>query len=180
MREVVRVVTTRNYESLSSSAQWRLHMALATTLGSTRTSAARKQIAAALEDSQRRSRESIVAVFSYLSDAIGFRMRDPDWSASHMQLAGGLLVQSMALRNLQVQAALGTEAGTDPVAGTGAAPGDADAMANAALVDTLLNAELPGPGLNGKPAMWTLTAFAYLGIIEAFSELDPDFVPPAD
>jgi hypothetical protein len=137
-------------------------MALATTLGSTRTDAARRQIAAVLEDSQRRSRESIVAVFGYLSDALGFRMRDPAWTASHMQLAGGLFVQATALRNLQVRAAL--DAGS----------------ADAATVDALLNAELPGPGLNGKPAMWTLTAFAYLGIIEAFTELDPDFVPPSD
>jgi AcrR family transcriptional regulator len=182
MREMVRVVAMRNYESLSEFAQWRLHMALATTLGSTRTGAARKQIAAALEDSQRRSRESMVAMFSYLSDALGFRMRDPAWSASHMQLAGGLLVQSMALRNLQVQAALGTDtAGTDPpgndTAGNDTAGND---TADAKLVDTLLNSPLPGPGLNGSPAMWTLTAFAYLGIVEAFIELDPDFVPPAD
>jgi hypothetical protein len=104
----------------------------------------------------------MVAMFSYLSDALGFRMRDPAWSASHMQLAGGLLVQATALRNLQATAALGADS------------------ADAAVADALLNAELPGPGLNGEPAMWTLTAFAYLGIVEAFIELDPDFVLPAD
>ena len=162
IREVLRVTTTGNYHTLSESAPWRLHMALVATLGSTRTGEARKQIAAALEDSQRRSRDSLVTVFDILAKVIGLRLRDPAWSASHLQLAGGLLVQSMALRNLQVQAALDNES------------------ADATLVDTLLNTPLPGPGLNGEPAMWTLAAFAYLGLFEAFVELDPDFVPPEE
>jgi AcrR family transcriptional regulator len=162
IREVLRVTTKGNYQTLSESAPWRLHMALVATLGSTRTGEARKQIAAALEDSQRRSRDSLVTVFDILAKVLGLRLRDPAWSASHMQLAGGLLVQSMALRNLQVQAALDHES------------------ADATLVNTLLNTPLPGPGLNGEPALWTLAAFAYLGLFEAFVELDPDFVPPAE
>jgi AcrR family transcriptional regulator len=159
MREVVRITTTRNYEALTESAPWRLHMALVATLGSTRTGEARKQIAAALEQAQLRSRESMVAMFGYAADEIGLRLRDPAWSASHLQLAGGLLVQSLALRNLQVQAA--------------------DGAPEAAAVNALLNAPLPGPGLNGEPTEWTLIAFAYLGLFEAFVELDPDFTPPA-
>jgi hypothetical protein len=46
------------------------------------------------------------------------------------------------------------------------------------MVDGLLNAPVPGPGLDGKPAEWTLAAFAYLGVLYSFLELDPDFVPP--
>ncbi len=160
IREVLRVTTTGNYRTLSESPPWRLHMALVATLGSTRTGEARKQIAAALEDSQRRSRDSLVTVFDILAKVIGLRLRDPAWSASHLQLAGGLLVQSMALRNLQAQAALDNES------------------ADATIVNTLLNTPLPGPGLNGEPAQWTLAAFAYVGRFEAFVELDPDFVPP--
>jgi len=178
MREVIRLATTGNYETLSESLPWRLHMALVATLGSTRTGEARSKIAAALEDSQRRSRESIVTVFDHLAKALGLRLRDPAWSASHMQLAGGLLVQSMALRNLQVRAALGTDSDSTDPDSTGTSTADAGSTADAELVDTLLNTPLPGPGLNGKPAMWTLAAFAYLGIFEAFIELDPDFVPP--
>ena len=169
IREVLRVTTTGNYRTLSESPPWRLHMALAATLGSTRSGEARKQIAAALEDSQRRSRDALVTVFDVLAKVLGLRLRDPAWSASHLQLAGGLLVQSLALRNVAVQAALSTDpAGTD-AAGT-----------DAALVDSLLNAPLPGPGLNGEPAMWTLVSFAYAGLFDAFVELDPDFVPPGN
>jgi hypothetical protein len=158
LREVVRLTAARNYQALTESAPWRLHMALIATLGSTRSGEARKEIAAALEEAQLRSRESMVALFGYLMAELGLRLRDPAWTAEHLQLAGGLLVQSLALRNLQVQAA--------------------DGALEAAAVDALLNAPLPGPGLNGQPADWTLVSYAYLGMVEGFVELDPDFTPP--
>jgi len=159
LREVVRVTTVRNYQALSESAPWRLHMALVATLGSTRSGEARKQIAAALEEAQLKSRESMVELFGYLITAIGLRLRDPAWTADHLQLTGGLLVQALALRNLQVRAA--------------------DGASEAAAVDALLNAPIPGPGLNGQPAEWTLVGFTYLGLVEGFVELDPGFSPPA-
>src|SRR6202046_760730 len=158
LREVVRVTATRNYQALSESSPWRLHMALIATLGSTRSGEARQQIAAALEEAQLRSRESMVALFGYLMAEIGLRLRDPAWTADHLQLTGGLLVQALALRNLQVRAA--------------------DGAHEAAAVDALLNAPLPGPGLNGESADWTLVGYAYLGLVEGFVELDPDFTPP--
>jgi len=159
--EVVRLTVAQNYSALTDSSLWRLHMALSATLGSTRSGDARQKIAAALEEAQRVSRESLVAVFGFLAGELGLRMRDPAATSEHMQLAGGLLVQSVALRNVQVRAAAG-----------------ADDCGEAAKVDALLNAPLPGPGLNGQPAEWTLAAFAYMGVVDAFVELDPDFTPP--
>ncbi|MFZ2045039.1 MAG: hypothetical protein WAV12_13690 [Trebonia sp.] len=159
--EIVRLTVAQNYAALTESGTWRLHMALSATLGSTRSGEARQKIAAALEQSQRVSRDSLVAVFGFLAAELGLRMRHPDATIEHMQLAGGLLVQSVALRNVQVRAAAG-----------------GDDSGEAALVDTLLNAPLPGPGLHGRPAEWTLAAFAYMGVVDAFIELDPDFTPP--
>jgi hypothetical protein len=159
--EIVRLTVAQNYSALTESGTWRLHMALSATLGSTRSGEARQKIAAALEESQRVSRDSLVAVFGFLAGELGLRMRDPAATIEHMQLAGGLLVQSVALRNVQVRAAA-----------------DGDDSGEAALVDTLLNAPLPGPGLHGEPAEWTLAAFAYMGVVDAFIELDPDFTPP--
>ena len=159
--EIVRLTVAQNYAALTESGTWRLHMALSATLGSTRSGEARQKIAAALEESQRVSRDSLVAVFGFLAAELGLRMRDPAATIEHMQLAGGLLVQSVALRNVQVRAAA-----------------DGDDSGEAALVDTLLNAPLPGPGLHGQPAEWTLAAFAYMGVVDAFIELDPDFTPP--
>jgi hypothetical protein len=189
--EVVRLTCVLNYEVLSGSATWRLHMALIATLGSTRSGDARRRIAEALEDSQRRSRESIVAVLSHLSQVLGLRLRNPAYTLEHVQLAGGLLIQAMALRNVQVQTALADpDDGSDP-AGTGAAgsdhtradqPGAATGRVSppeVAFVNNLLNGPVPGPGLNGEPIPWTLTALAYLGIVDTFMELDPDFVSPS-
>ena len=159
--EIVRLTVAQNYAALTESGTWRLHMALSATLGSTRSGEARQKIAAALEQSQRVSRDSLVAVFGFLAGELGLRMRHPAATIEHMQLAGGLLVQSVALRNVQVRAAAGD-----------------DDSGEAALVDTLLNVPLPGPGLHGRPAEWTLAAYAYMGVVDAFIELDPDFTPP--
>jgi hypothetical protein len=207
--EVVRITCARNYE-LTGSPQWRLYMALVATLGSTRSGPARRRIAAALEDSQTRSRESIVAVLRHLSAVIGLRLRNPAYTLDHVQLSGGLLIQALALRNVQVQAAVADPgaAGTDPGAagtdvgaagtdragpveagpvephpdkagaGTSAAGADGDPIADAAFVNGLLNEPIPGPGLSGEPAQWTLAALAFLGVVDTFMELDPDFVPP--
>jgi len=169
--EVVRVTIAYNYQELSSSAPWRLHMALLATLGSTRSDAASRRIAAALEDSQRRSRESIVTILRQLSTVLGLRLRDPAYTLDHVQLSGGLLVQAVALRNVQVQVVL-------------AEPKDetteqaADDRREPRYVNDLLNAPIPGPLFNGQPTEWTLVTYAYLGLIDAFLEPDPDFTPP--
>ena len=185
MCEVVRLSVARNYAALTESLPWRLQMALMATLGSTRSGTARRHIAAALEDSQRRSRESLVAVLGQLTQVLGLRLRDPAYTLDHVQLAGGLLVQSLALRNVQVQAARGTADGADSAGpgGDGTGPdglggADLDTASDTELVNGLLNAQVPGPGLDGKPADWTLAALAYLGVVDSFLELDPDFVPP--
>jgi hypothetical protein len=180
LREVVRITAQRNYESLTTSATWRLHVALVVTLGSTRSGAARKRIAAALEESQRVNRETMVAVLGYIMGRLGMRLRDPAFSADHVQLAGGLLIQGLAMRNVQVRTATGEPGapGGDGGDGDESSPPSAGAMAAAAHVDELLNAPLPGPGLDGRPAPWSLVGLAYLGVIETFIEPDPEFVPP--
>jgi hypothetical protein len=194
LREVVRLTADSGYEALTASVPWRLHMALVVTLGSTRSGAARKRIAAALEDAQRRSRESMVAVLDYLMGRLGLRLRDPAYTLDHVQLAGGLLIQSLALRNVQVRTA--TEDVADPAQSSGPGPAggpgpehaggpgpvdpavDPGALTAAARVNGLLNEPLPGPGLDGGPAAWSLAGLAYLGVIERLIEPDPDFVPP--
>lgn len=156
--ECTRLAAARNYEAFSESEPWRLHMALLATLGSTRTGEARRRIATALEEGQARSRDSLVQLYAYMKEALGIRERDPARTIEHMVLAGGIMVQSFALRNIEVQAAAGA--------------------ADAHTVNKLLNAEIPGPGLDGEPAPWTLAAFSYLALLEAFLEPDPDWTPP--
>lgn len=180
MCEVVRLAAARNYQALTESMPWRLHMALAATLGSTRSGEARRRIAAALEDAQLRSRESIVAMLSHVAGTLGLRLRDPAYTLDHVQLAGGLLVQALALRNVQVQTSIGHVSRTAAPAGA-PGTGDPDAVPPSVpgVIDGLLNAPIPGPGLHGQQAEWTLVTYSYLGIVDAFMELDPDFTPPA-
>jgi AcrR family transcriptional regulator len=178
--EIVRITTERNYRMLSQSPHWRLHIALVATLGSTSgaggdgagDSAARRRVASALEEAQSCSREAMVAMLGIIMDELGLRLRDPSWTVEHLQLAGGLFVQGLALRNVQVQAAL--EDGGDASARSAADPAG---ISSAAHVQALLNAPVPGPGLDGGTAQWTVVAFAYLALIDAWTELDPDFVP---
>jgi AcrR family transcriptional regulator len=158
LAEATRLGATRNYQAFSESPTWRLHMALVATLGSTRSGQAREKIAAALEESQLRSRKSLVEMFLGLKTALGLREREPGRTIEHLVLAGGIMIQGFALRNLQVIAEDG-----DP---------------EAAVVDDLLNRPVPGPGLNGTTAPWSLTAISYLALIDGFLELDPDWAPP--
>jgi AcrR family transcriptional regulator len=183
--EIVRLTTDHNYAVLTESAPWRLRMALVATLGSTRSGEARRRVAAALEDAQQCSRESLVAALGYLCATLGFRLRDPAYTLDHVQLAGGLLVQSLALRNVQVQAAVAPSAdGPDSLVSTGSSDGTGTpsdthaAPAAPEVANRLLNEPVPGPGLTG-PVGWSLAARAYLGLVDAFLELDPDFTPPA-
>jgi hypothetical protein len=138
----------------------------------------------------------MVALLGYAAGALGLRLRDPAYTLDHVQLAGGLLIQSMALRNVQVQAAIGvpdepahaadqadTDTGTTagPAGDAAGARDDHEAAAPAApgVVNSLLNGLIPGPGPYGEPVEWTLAGLSYLGVIDAFMELDPDFTPPA-
>jgi hypothetical protein len=177
--EVVRITVSHNYATLTDSTHWRLHMALASTLGSTRSGNARWRIAAALEDSQRRSRESIVAVLQHLATGLGVRLRDPAYTLEHVQLAGGLLVQSLALRNVQVKTALSQLDDGDGDGDSADDAAEAADLSEPSFVNGLLNDPVPGPGLHGEPATWTMVSLAYLGLVDAFMELDPDFVPPS-
>lgn len=157
--EAIRLGAARNYLAFSESITWRFHMALLATLGSSRTGEARAKIAAALEDGQATARNALVGLHELIMTTLGLRERDPGRTVEHIVLAGGIMVQGFALRNIQAHAA----------------PGDTDAD----QLDRLLNTPIPGPGLDGTPAPWTLVAFCYLGLMDAFLELDPDFVPPA-
>lgn len=156
--EATRLAAGRNYEAFSESLTWRLHMALAATLGSTRADETRQKIAAAMEEWQARSRQAQCVMYEYLKDALGLRERDPARTVEHMVLAGGIMIQSFALRNIQSAAA-----GGDP---------------SAAEVGELLNRPVPGPGLDGRPAAWSLAAYCYLAVLDAFLEPDPDWSPP--
>jgi hypothetical protein len=113
-------------------------------------------------------------LLGYIMERLGLRLRDPAYTLDHVQMAGGLLIMALAMRNVQVQTAIGEPGGQ----GAGTSHGDTGTMAVAAHVNEVLNAPVPGPGLDGQPASWSLVGLAYAGQIEMFIEPDPAFVPP--
>ena len=101
MREVVRITTTANYQALTDPRRGGC-----TSRSSPPSVDPHRPGAQADRGHARggaaRSRESLVAVFELRGGRDRPAAADPAWSVSHLQLAGGLLVQSLALRNLQV------------------------------------------------------------------------------
>ena len=44
-------------------------------------------------------------------------------------------------------------------------------------LEQLINFPLPGPGIDGKPAVWSLAALAFTGILDTFVEPDRNYSP---
>ena len=175
--EAVRLAVRRNAQALSASSLARMHSALIATVSSTGSSKVRPEIARALDEAETASRRSIIALFRELiMPVLGLRLRDPGAGLDHLVMAGGVLIQGMALRQILAEAASGEQAGPDEQAGgPDAAAGTGDAAPTSAQ---LLDCPLPGPGLDGQPATWTLVALSYLGLIDTFLEPDPDYRSP--
>lgn len=195
--EGVRLGVSRNARALRESALARMHTALIATVSSTGTSKIRPDIARALDDAEAASRRSIVTLFrNLILPVLGLRLRDPGATLDHLVMAGGVLIQGLALREILAEAVRGDQArtpesaGPEPAREADSAPGAAGpespapgaAAPESATMPTtvqLLDRPVPGPGLDGQPAEWSLVALAYLGLIDTFLEPDPDYRSPA-
>ncbi|HWS58427.1 MAG TPA: hypothetical protein VN257_07810 [Actinotalea sp.] len=158
----VRIALEHIYRGYSRSREWRTYVTLIATVNSVGDEAARRRIGARLHAAERV--EVIAAVtplYERACEALGLRLRQPGYTFEHVALAGWALVEGLALRNAILEAT-----GRD---------GDAEPPLRPTL-DDLLNGELVGPdGPGGAP--WSTAAVAFLGILDAFLEPDPAFVP---
>jgi AcrR family transcriptional regulator len=185
--EGVRLGVRRNAQALRESALARMHTALIATVSSTGSSKIRPEIARAIDDAEAASRRSIVSLFrDLILPTLGLRLRDPGATLDHMVMAGAVLIQGLALREILAEAVRGDQAGA-PEAPAPESAGPASAAPEAAgpasdgrpTTVQLLDRAVPGPGLDGPPAEWSLVALAYLGLIDTFLEPDPDYRSPA-
>jgi AcrR family transcriptional regulator len=185
--EGVRLGVRRNALALRESALARMHTALIATVSSTGSSKIRPDIARALDDAEAASRRSIVTLFrNLILPTLGLRLRDPGATLDHLVMAGGVLIQGLALREILAEAVSGDQAGApeppaaeSPVAESRAAESAGPATEAGPTTVRLLDRPVPGPGLDGQPAEWSLVALAYLGLIDTFLEPDPDCGSPA-
>ena len=162
--EVVRLAVSRNFEHMLEDQNWRVHLAMLATLNSIRDSKARATVAAALEEGEARSRENIVGLIEEVMATVGLRLRDPASSVEHLVIAGVSLLQNLAVR----RALTADSIAVSPAGGSLPAKVSGD----------LISEPLPGPaGVTDGSTRWTLPALAYLSLVDAFAELDPDFRP---
>jgi AcrR family transcriptional regulator len=164
--EVVRLGAGQNLRA-QLSPRGRMWTALMAAVGSSKNLHARSRIAAAIETSVAQSRHAITELLEYVMETLGLRMRDSSWTVAQLQTAGAALLQGLTMRHHVAQAAAQNWPDSKP---TDPAP-----------PDQITGQPVPGPGLDGQPAEWTLGALAYLGIVDGFLEPDPDFrAPKAD
>jgi len=135
------------------------------TLSSIKDSEAQSTVAAALEAGEAQSRAAIVTLIKEVMSVVGLRLRDPAYSVEQLVIAGVSLLQNLAVRRaLTVDSIYPGSAGRTP---HGKASGD------------FIGEPLAGPaGVGEEPAPWSLAALAYLSLVDAFIELDPDFAVP--
>jgi AcrR family transcriptional regulator len=162
--EAVRQAVLQNFRAIVTSQEWHIYIALVATARSTRDDAARARIEEALADSEARFLTTMTDFYQLMAEALGFRLRIPNYSYQHLAAAGAALVEGFALRQILAEAQR-----TDAAHRKRQQP-DID-------LGGLISSPLPGPGIDGEPADWSLPAIAFLGIIDAFVEPDPDFSP---
>jgi AcrR family transcriptional regulator len=163
LREVVRLGAGQNFRA-HLSPRMRMRTALMAAVGSSKNLRARANIAAAIETASTRSRDNITELLEYVMRTLGLRMRDSTQTVAQLQAAGAALIQGLAMRHDVAHAAAEQR---DDARDPGGSP-----------PDQIASQPVPGAGLDGQPAEWTLAALAYLGIVDAFLEPDPDFRAP--
>ena len=168
--EAVRQAVARNVQAFCENLNARIHLTLVGAVGTARNTIDRARIAADLDEAETASRRAVVALFRDIMPRLGLRLRDQARTLEHLVTAGSVLVQGMAMRQIlsEIAARASGEPGEEEAgAGRPAEPGS----------EALLTEPLPGPGLDGRPAEWSLAATAYLGLVDSFTEPDPDFRP---
>jgi hypothetical protein len=158
--EVVRRGAGRNFQALQGP-RMRMHTALMAAVGSSKSLQARDNIAAAIEETAVRSRDSVTEMLRYVMTALGLRLRDSTSTVEQLQAAGASLIQGLAMRHNVAEAAADQWRSTH----------EADVHSPNQITDI----PILRPGLDGQPTEWTLAALAYLGVVDGFLELDPDF-----
>jgi AcrR family transcriptional regulator len=160
LREVVRQGAGQNFRA-QLSPRMRIFTSLMGAVRSSKNLQARSNIAAAIEETQARSRDSITELIRYVMTTLGLRMRDSTSTVEQLQAAGAALIQGLAMRHDVAEAAADQWSNTHE---TGVRP-----------PDQVTDIPILRPGLDGQPAEWTLAALGYLGVVDSFLEPDPDF-----
>ncbi len=106
--------------------------------------------------------DEMAEFYGHVMARLGLRFKHAAYTPRHLAVAGAGLVSGIALRRVLAQA------GTHPP------EADAPPLLDWSLYD-LVEGRLPGPGVGQDVHDWSVAGLAFLGIVDAFTEPDPDF-----
>jgi AcrR family transcriptional regulator len=162
--EAVRQAALQNFRAIVDSQEWHIYVALVATARSTHDDEARERIEKALGASEEAFITKMAEFYEAMGQVLGRRLRKPEYSYHHVASAGAALVEGLALRQVLAQTLK-------------SAPDNRKPHDRGFSLNELLNSPLPGPGIDGKPADWSLPALAFMAIVDSFTEPDPNYQP---
>jgi hypothetical protein len=160
--EAVRQAVGHNTKGLAESVDWEVYAALMATGRGNSNDETRQQLAAELERAEMAFISDMTTFYSVMCSALGLRLRsDVSVTYEHLALAGAAAIEGLALRKKLVDANAN----------------NARRMDSDGSLAALVNEPVVGPAVKGGTTDWTLAAWAFLGVLYAITELDPDWEP---
>lgn len=162
--ETVRLAIRRNITAIMQTVQWETYVALAATARGSSNDESRPQLNAALQRTEVLLIGLMSEFYAAMFDAVGLQLRNEGLTYGHLAVAGAAVVDGIALRNNLAAANSGHE--------------NREELGRS--LEALLENPVPGPGIDGGKADWTIAAWAYLGILDAATEPIPDWTPTGE
>ena len=165
LQETIRCAVAQNFKAIVESREWHIYVALVATVRTTRgDDAAHAQITFALAASEVEFVRRMESFYKDMFDVFKLRFKRPNIGFGHIATAGAALVEGMALRKVLLDSVLAL-----PIAQM--TPQQRDDVRH---LQSYIDASSLGPSLTDGQAEWSLTALAFLGLLDAIVEPDPD------
>lgn len=182
LEEIIRTAVEHNYLLLAGSRAWRTYFALLASLPSVQDERVRRAIAARMYEAERAFTVRMGEFWASLASRVGIRLRRPDAGWESMALACSAVVEGLAVRS-EIYDPVPRESEPEPTTparpatdGSTADDGATSVWIDWTSVRPTIGELVDGPRVT-DPGDWTTAAIAILGIIDAFTEPDPDARP---
>lgn len=179
LEDIIRTAIEHNYLLLAGSRAWRTYFALLASLPAIQDERVRHAIASRMYEAEREFTVRMGEFWASLATRVGIRLRRPDAGWESMALACSAVVEGLAVRS-EIYDPVPREAEPQPssparTTGDGRTTDDGPAAAwtDWGAVRPTIGELVDGPRVT-DPDGWTTAAIAILGIIDAFTEPDPD------
>jgi hypothetical protein len=196
LEHIVRTAVEHDYLTFAGSRAWRTYFALLASLPAVHQMQVRQAIAARMYEAEREFAARMGAFYAAIAPRVGIRLRRPEAGWEAMSLACSAVVEGLALRSEIYEpverepepplgratrvgapqdngSRTGSGAGTGTPADGNPAGSDGEGSVDWGALRPTIGELVEGPHAT-DPEDWTTAAIAILGIIDAFTEPDPD------